>query len=102
MAEQTPGAVEGAEDMDAALANLPLAPVGREARPDLTNADICFYIYTSGTTGLPKAARFSHLRVQSGAALFSISVEATANDRVYVCLPLYHSSGGVAALGIAL
>ncbi len=94
--------VEGAEDLDRALAGLPVASVGREARPDLTNKDICFLIYTSGTTGLPKAARFPHWRVQSGAALFSLSVGAKGSDRIYACLPLYHSAGGVTAPGIAL
>lgn len=96
------GNATGGQDLDAALAALPSSPVGREARPDLTGDDVCFFIYTSGTTGLPKAARFSHRRVQSGSGLFSLSVEATADDRVYNCLPLYHSAGGVAAIGIAL
>jgi len=96
------GALEGAQNLEAALPVLPVAHVGREAREGLTGDDICFYIYTSGTTGLPKAARFIHRRVQSGSGLFSLSVDARASDRVYVCLPLYHSAGGVAALGVAL
>ena len=96
------GAVSGAESLDDALPALPVDHVGREAREGLTGDDICFFIYTSGTTGLPKAARFSHRRMQSGSAVFSMSVDARDDDRVYVCLPLYHSAGGVAAPGIAL
>jgi len=96
------GAVDGASDLDAVLPALPVDHVGREAREGLTGDDICFFIYTSGTTGLPKAARFSHRRMQSGSAVFSMSVDAKDDDRVYVCLPLYHSAGGVAAPGIAL
>ncbi len=96
------GVLSGAENVNAALPGLPVAPLGREAREGLTGEDVCFFIYTSGTTGLPKAARFSHLRMQSGSALFSLAADAKASDRVYVCLPLYHSAGGVAAPGIAL
>lgn len=96
------GVYPGTWDLDAALPAHPVAHVGREAREGLTGDDICFYIYTSGTTGLPKAARFSHRRMQSGSGVFSMSVDAKDTDRVYVCLPLYHSAGGVAAPGIAL
>jgi len=96
------GSHEGTNSVDVALPALPVAPLGPEAREGLTGDDICFFIYTSGTTGLPKAARFSHRRMQSGSALFSLTVDAKDTDRVYVCLPLYHSAGGVAAPGIAL
>ena len=33
---------------------------------------------------------------------FSAVTEATANDRMYDCLPLYHTSGGVLAIGSVL
>ncbi len=94
--------VEGSNDLDSSLASQPSTPLGREARPDLLGKDICFFIYTSGTTGLPKAARFSHIRVVAGGGLFSLSIETKASDRIYIPLPLYHSAGGVAAVGIAL
>ncbi len=91
-----------AEDLDQALAAQPADAVGPEAREGLTGKDVCFYIYTSGTTGLPKAARFVHMRVHSAMHGFSAAVRATAKDRVYNTLPLYHSAGGVAAPGVAL
>lgn len=96
------GAIDGAKDVNAALDAQPADPVGREARPDLVGRDILFYIYTSGTTGLPKAARFTHTRFMSGIGAFSMGAGAKKGARVYVCLPLYHSAGGVAAIGQAL
>mmetsp|Transcript_29190 Transcript_29190/g.46935 ORF Transcript_29190/g.46935 Transcript_29190/m.46935 type:complete len:633 (+) Transcript_29190:151-2049(+) len=50
------------------------------------------YIYTSGTTGLPKASivsNYKFLIIALGAKMFL----TTPEDRVYTCLPLYHSAG---------
>ncbi|PPD45842.1 MAG: long-chain-acyl-CoA synthetase [Methylocystis sp.] len=63
-----------------------------------TIRDHALYIYTSGTTGLPKAAIVSHRRVMNWALWFSGLVGATPEDRMYDCLPLYHSVGGVVAV----
>jgi fatty-acyl-CoA synthase len=64
--------------------------------------DGLFLIYTSGTTGLPKAARVSHSKaISAGAAAWKLQ-RLDANDRVYCCLPLYHSAGGMMAVGGAL
>ncbi len=98
----TGGPMDGAQDLDAALASQSDAHVGREARPDLRGRDVCFYIYTSGTTGLPKAARFSHMRMHTAMHGFSGSAEAQESDRMYMVLPLYHSAGGVCAIGTVL
>eukprot|EP00742_Colponemidia_sp_Colp-10_P010582 GILJ01011634.1.p1 GENE.GILJ01011634.1~~GILJ01011634.1.p1 ORF type:complete len:424 (-),score=61.91 GILJ01011634.1:900-2171(-) len=51
------------------------------------------FIYTSGTTGLPKAARISHVRAYSMFGGIRILYAAKPNDKTYVALPLYHSSG---------
>ena len=78
------------------------APLAAAERPVLTITDTALYIYTSGTTGLPKAARITHsraLRIMYG---FAATVAATADDRVYMCLPMYHTNGGVIALGLTL
>ena len=64
--------------------------------------DSALYIYTSGTTGLPKAARVSHLRIMQWTHWFAGLMQVTANDRMYNCLPLYHSVGGVVAAGATL
>ncbi|MDE2465416.1 MAG: long-chain-acyl-CoA synthetase [Alphaproteobacteria bacterium] len=90
------------EDLDSALAGLLGSPLDRAVRDGLTTKDNAFYIYTSGTTGLPKAANFSHMRMLFMMFGFSGALNATANDRMYDVLPLYHSTGGVCAVGVAL
>jgi fatty-acyl-CoA synthase len=60
------------------------------------------YIYTSGTTGLPKAAKVSHYRLMQWSHWFAGMLDVTPADRMYNCLPLYHSVGGVVAVGATL
>jgi fatty-acyl-CoA synthase len=60
------------------------------------------YIYTSGTTGLPKAAAVSHFRVMQWTHWFAGLIDARPADRMYNCLPMYHSIGGVVATGAVL
>jgi len=82
-----------------ALSPDPLTAAEARAIPPSARA-LC--IYTSGTTGLPKAANVSHGRILSWAGWFSGLMGVTAEDRLYDCLPLYHSVGGVAAIGAVL
>jgi fatty-acyl-CoA synthase len=55
------------------------------------------YIYTSGTTGLPKAAKVSHYRLMQWSQWFAGMMDTQPSDRMFNCLPLYHSVGGVVA-----
>jgi fatty-acyl-CoA synthase len=55
------------------------------------------YIYTSGTTGLPKAAKVSHYRLMQWSHWFAGMMDTKPHDRMFNCLPLYHSVGGVVA-----
>jgi fatty-acyl-CoA synthase len=64
--------------------------------------DRALYIYTSGTTGLPKAANISHARVMQWSFWFAGMMGVQATDRLYNCLPMYHSVGGVLAPGAIL
>lgn len=73
-----------------------------KAEITLTIDDPALLIYTSGTTGLPKAAHVSHRRIMNWALWFKGMLGATAEDRLYNCLPLYHSTGGVVAVGCML
>lgn len=58
----------------------------------------CLYIFTSGTTGLPKAAVISQLQVLKGSfGLWAFG--CTADDIIYITLPLYHSSGALLGIG---
>lgn len=59
-------------------------------------------IYTSGTTGMPKAAIVSHARILQWSYWFAGMMGTQPTDRLYNCLPLYHSTGGVCAIGAAL
>jgi fatty-acyl-CoA synthase len=65
-------------------------------------ADRALYIYTSGTTGLPKAANVSHGRIMQWSHWFAGMMDVNADDRMYDCLPLYHSVGGIIATGATL
>jgi fatty-acyl-CoA synthase len=69
---------------------------------EVTLADPALLIYTSGTTGLPKAAFVSHHRVMMWTHWFAGMMDTGPKDRLYNCLPMYHSVGGVAASGAML
>src|SRR5262245_21448222 len=71
-------------------------------RRRLTIKNGALYIYTSGTTGLPKAARVSHYRVMQWSHWFGGMMDTGTKDRMYNCLPMYHSVGGVLATGSTL
>jgi fatty-acyl-CoA synthase len=73
-----------------------------EPAPPVTLADRALCIYTSGTTGMPKAANVSHYRLMQWSRWFAGIMDATASDRMYNCLPMYHSVGGVVAPGAML
>jgi len=88
--------------IDRAVDALPddeLAPSERRA---LTIEDRALYIYTSGTTGLPKAANMNHYRVMLASHAFAGVMDTQASDRMYDCLPLYHTAGGLVATGALL
>ncbi|XP_077988218.1 long-chain fatty acid transport protein 2-like [Glandiceps talaboti] len=75
-------------------------PIPRETRNALSETDKSVFIFTSGTTGLPKAAIISHYRHLLGVFLPStLSNAVHPDDRIYISLPLYHSSGFALGLG---
>lgn len=88
--------------LGAVLSTYSTAPLAPEEEVALTTSDPALYIYTSGTTGLPKAANINHYRIQAVMNGFAAVTQSTADDRIYVCMPLYHTAGGVLATGIAL
>jgi fatty-acyl-CoA synthase len=96
------GGDDGPNSLNQALASLDDRALQPQERPDVTIDDLALLIYTSGTTGLPKAARVSHRRVMSWAGWFAGLTGATPDDRIYNCLPIYHSVGGVVATGSLL
>ena len=95
----------GGEEMrrvDLALPALSGAALDDAERRGTTLSDRALLIFTSGTTGLPKAAAVSHHRVVAWSHWFAGLAGMRADDRMYDCLPLCHSVGGVAALPAAL
>ncbi len=80
------------------LADMP--DIALPAPPGMT--DTALLIYTSGTTGWPKAAKVSHGRIVEWSLWFAGLTDAGAGDRLYNCLPMYHSIGGVVAIGSML
>jgi fatty-acyl-CoA synthase len=76
--------------------------LGAGERAALTIEDHALYIYTSGTTGLPKAANINHYRVMLASSAFAGVMNTKATDRMYDCLPMYHTVGGLVATGAVL
>ena len=71
-------------------------------RAALTIEDDALYIYTSGTTGLRKAANINHYRVMLATHAFAGVMDTKPTDRMYDCLPMYHTVGGLVATGAVL
>ena len=92
----------GESRIDVEVESASPASLGADERPSLSINDAALYIYTSGTTGLPKAARITHSRALRAMFGFSASANAKPHDRMYLCLPMYHTNGGLLAPGIVL
>jgi fatty-acyl-CoA synthase len=93
---------EGFARIDRALRRYADGPLAAAERRPVTIEDTALLIYTSGTTGLPKAAKVTHARVLTWSFWFAGLMDARPDDRMYDCLPLYHSVGGVVATGALL
>ena len=78
------------------------APLTQSERRGVKIADRALLIYTSGSTGLPKAANVSHRRLLQWSLWFAGLMNTQPQDRMYDCLPMYHSVGGVVATGALL
>ena len=83
--------------IDAALDRLDGGPLSPAERRGVTINDRALLVYTSGTTGLPKAASISHRRILNWGGWFAGLTSAAPEDRLYDCLPVYHSVGGIVA-----
>ncbi|MEZ2142703.1 long-chain-acyl-CoA synthetase [Bradyrhizobium sp. DN5] len=91
------GDARGERAIDVALAALDDGALSPDEHGNVTIDDRALLIYTSGTTGLPKAASISHRRILNWGFWFAGLTGATPQDRLYDCLPLFHSVGGIVA-----
>jgi malonyl-CoA/methylmalonyl-CoA synthetase len=64
----------------------------------VSSNDIALIGYTSGTTGAPKGAVLTHANLLAGAEALRRAWQWTADDRLVLCLPLFHMHG----LGVGL
>jgi fatty-acyl-CoA synthase len=96
------GEGEGEDRLDHAVEDFSEASLTDAEKVALTIEDRALYIYTSGTTGLPKAANINHYRLMAISHGFCGVMGITPDDRMYACLPMYHTSGGVIACGAPL
>src|ERR1700676_3578192 len=83
--------------IDAALEQMDGGALSPAERRGVRIDDRALLIYTSGTTGLPKAAGISHRRILNWGGWFAGLTGASPEDRLYDCLPVYHSVGGIVA-----
>ena len=61
---------------------------------DIEAGEKALYIFTSGTTGLPKAANVFHRKTLiAGQTLGRYGFRIKPEDRLYLCLPIYHITG---------
>src|SRR5436305_8024799 len=68
-------------------------------RPDPAGPDdVGLVIYTSGTTGAPKGAVLTHANLLASAHAVRLAWRWTPDDRLALCLPLFHVHG----LGVGL
>jgi fatty-acyl-CoA synthase len=88
--------------LDSEIESYATEPLNETERRPVTIDDRALYIYTSGTTGLPKAAGVGHGRVMQWTHWFAGLMDTQTTDRMYDCLPMYHSVGGVQAPGAVL
>ena len=81
----------------AALANEPESTVAA-----IKPHDLCTILYTSGTTGRPKGVMCAHGGYAATGVQSARILELTADDRIFVYLPLYHTNPQTYAVMSAL
>jgi len=87
-------------DDEGFLAQLYVLPEG-EVAPNAPH-DVCAILYTSGTTGRPKGVMCAHGGYIATGSQSARILELTADDRIFVYLPLFHTNPQTYAVMSAL
>ncbi|KAA0021947.1 long-chain-fatty-acid--CoA ligase [Antrihabitans cavernicola] len=72
-----------------------------EADP-VDSDDLLMLIFTSGTSGDPKAVRCTHSKVVIPGDVLATRMGVSADDTVYVSMPMFHSNSIMACWGVGL
>jgi malonyl-CoA/methylmalonyl-CoA synthetase len=92
---ERPDAFSGVDELAAAAAAARTAP---GACPIRRPGDDALIVYTSGTTGKPKGAVHTHASLLAGTAALLTAWDWAPEDRLVLCLPLFHVHGLCAGL----
>ena len=68
-----------------------------EAKKNVSCHDVVNMQYTSGTTGFPKGVMLTHYNITNDGFITGENMEFTQNDKLCVCVPLFHCFGVVLA-----
>ncbi|WNY26764.1 AMP-binding protein [Methanolapillus ohkumae] len=68
-----------------------------KAKSEVNCHDVVNMQYTSGTTGFPKGVMLSHHNIANNGYLAGEHMRFTQNDKLCVCVPLFHCFGVVLA-----
>lgn len=68
-----------------------------ELKSQVTCHDVVNMQYTSGTTGFPKGVMLTHHNIANNGYLTGEHMKFTADDKLCVCVPLFHCFGVVLA-----
>ena len=68
-----------------------------EVKSKVTCHDVCNMQYTSGTTGFPKGVMLTHFNIANDGYFTGENMGFTQNDKLCVCVPLFHCFGVVLA-----
>lgn len=96
------GKTKSLNSFDEAVATQNSTRPVRDVRDGIVAGDVFMKLFTSGTTGMPKAAKITHTRSQYYMRGFVVASGATSTDRVLMVLPMYHGTGGLCGVGLAL
>lgn len=87
------------DETSKAIDTQPTTRPDKALRNQIIERDPFLYIFTSGTTGLPKAGKISHTRFYLAGMPVATFLHLKPGERMYNCLPLYHSAAGMLGAG---